>query len=72
MIGVTSAHLEGLIRLEMKPFEIRLDLMDIHIERTGDDWRACIDRETAREHPDCLAALTRAVLRLKMKYCLEK
>ena len=72
MIGVTSAHMEGLIRLEMKPFEICLDLTDISIEGTGKEWRACIDREVARDHPDCLAALTRAVLTLKSKFYLDE
>jgi len=37
MIGVTSALMEGLIRLEMKPFEICLDLTDISIEGRGKD-----------------------------------
>ncbi len=72
MYGATATHLEGLIRLEMKPFELCLDLMDIRIEGSGRDWRACMDRQTARDHPDCLAALTRAVLRLKKEFYLEE
>lgn len=56
----------------MKPFELCLDLMDIRIEGSGKDWRACMDREAARDHPDCLAALTRAVLALKREFYLEE
>ncbi len=71
VIGTTRALLEGLIRLEMKPFELCLDLVEIRIEGSGKDWRACMDRETARDHPDCLAALTRAVLTLKKEFQLD-
>lgn len=71
MIGTNARHLEQLIRLEMKPFELCLDLMEIRVKRYEADWKVCIDSEIARQHPDCFAALTRAVLMLKRQFFLE-
>lgn len=71
-IGITSAILEGLIRMEMKPYELCLDLIEIKVQGSGDEWRACMDRQTARDHPDCFAALVRAVLSLKKQFYLEE
>ena len=72
MIGASAKQLEKLIRIEMKPFDLCLALMEIRVKRFDDSWKACIDGDTARQHPDCFAALTRSVWAVKQQFFLEE